>query len=154
MKTIEKLTRKDGRAVTLEQLDSGEFLMSGAHGTHTLAAGSDPQRVHAHWEGFCQLNDVQNRAMIVASADPKKVGSSHALELDVQRALYCMGLLEARLEALDMKAGQIRASWADAGDGAHLVDQLLNIVADDDHRDALRAEMDAEINGDHDEVAA
>lgn len=149
MKTIEILRRTDGKAVTLEQLDSGEFLMSGAHGTHTLCQGSDPQRVHAHWEGFCQLNDVKNAAMRATAADPKRVESSVASARDYARSRYVLGMIEARIDAGEVMALNFQHTWAEAGDAQHLLAQLLQIVAPDGEK-GLILEIDAAI----DEVTA
>lgn len=148
MKTIEHLHATDGRSVQLQKIESGEYLMTGPTGTHTIASNSSPARVSAHWDGFCSMNDVRNEAQRRLAANPKSIDSSRRAERELKRCRYLMALIEARIDGDEAAALNFKSSWANVGDAENLRDNLLQIVSPDGepqpHSELLN-EIDADI---------
>lgn len=154
MKRIETIKTNKGQDVTLGVVENDEtgarcYYMSGPTGRHELAISeTDEERLAAHWSGFCQMNDVKNAAMVKAETTPAMIKANHALQLEVDRCNYLVELVVGRLQNWDQLAGTFKGSWGDHGDAEHFRARLLDLVADDDKRDALLAEIDQELDGD------
>ena len=150
MLTIEKLRNPAGKLVTLSrgrfgQDDHASYVMQGPTGTHCLAVTeTETERLRAHWNGFCSLNDVTNAEQRAEVADPKLVDSSRCTERELARCRYLLAAIESRIEAEECAALNFRSTWGNHGDAEHLRQQLHQIVQPDPDR-SLIDEIDAEI---------
>jgi hypothetical protein len=150
MKTIEKLRNPAGKVVTLSRGrfgrdDHASYVMQGPTGTHCLAVTeTETDRLRAHWNGFCSLNDVTNAEQRAEVADPKLIDASRCTERELARCRYLLAAIESRIEAEECVALNFRATWGNHGDAEHLRQQLHQIVEPDPSR-AMLDEIDAEI---------
>jgi len=147
MQTIELLNNEHGRPVSLSRVtidDTACYVMEGPTGEHKLPAHTSAERLAAHWAGFCTMNDVENSAQREANANPKRVPSSYRVRREVARSRMVLAMLETRLDSMDERAERFEATWAEHGDAAHLLDQLLTLIAPDDEAETLR-EIDRDL---------
>ena len=147
---LETLTNANNKPVMLEvrRADGVAFyFMSGPTGEHRIAGDSDAKRLAAHWAGFCQLNDCKNREMLKGDANPNRVKASSAVLASANRCRVMLDMVGNRLANYEAHAGNLKSDWGHAGDVSNIREKLLDLVSDDDNREAVAAEIDNELEG-------
>lgn len=83
--------------------------------------------------------------LTVSKASKNRVNASHAVEADANRCRVMIDMLTERLATYEAHAGKLKATWGQAGDVSLIREKLLELVSNDDNREAVADEIDNEL---------